>query len=373
MNNAGDSESNMAFPNTERPVRETSVALPMGRVPFLDNVHTTRKARALLMYSSPSEMEVSPTEIMCGADVLIFMHGFSQHPRNYRTLLYSLVQDHEHRYVIIAPVVSISDVLLPWQRVETTNTWASLASKLQSVVVVDAARATQLAFEAGASRIHILGHSLGGMAALALAAQAPSAFSSVIALAPAVHPSVNTHVNQMVTSEAFANGLHEFCARTKTLPILLVHGENDGIVRASESQEVFHAISNHADRAVSIFAMIHNGTHIGMEDCLKVHVHVPPLNLITKAVFALVDFFLFHKDRSQRSVQLPATLCLMRAWLTASPRARTDPHGVVLSVARAADSHNVTLSSRPSLTRRANIGGDRYDRGVAASSPDGRI
>lgn len=351
MNCALGVEGGLACVNYERRVLEKYVTLPTGPVPLLDNVFSTRAAEALVMYSTSSDGDISTSEAMCGANVIIFLHGFSQHPCNYRTLLHSLAQDSDGAYVIVAPIVSIGSVILPWQHVETTDMWASPASKLQSAIVIDAARATQLAFEACAARIHLLGHSLGGMAGLALAAQAPSAFSSVIALAPAVHTSVNTHVNQMVTKDAFDGGMDQFCTHAKAVPVLLVHGEKDNIVTASKSQDLFETISNRSEDAVSILAMVHNGTHVGMEDCLDLCVHIPGVELVAKAAVALADLHLFHNDNSQRTVQLPATMSLLRAWLNASPEARKDPNQVVSAVARAAGTHVVTLSSSPAVSQ----------------------
>lgn len=339
-------------------VVETHVSLPTGAVPFLDDVTTSREARALLIYATSSPTGSEPDAVLSNADVIIFMHGFSQHPRNYRTLLHSLAHDHATPYVILAPTVSFSNVLLPWQHVETADACSSTAYKLQSAVVIDAARATRLAFERGAARIHIMGHSLGGMAALALAAHAPSTFTSVIALAPAVHASVDTHVNTAVTASAFDTGLAQFQLRVADLPILLVHGENDGVVGASESHAVFHALAARADGAVSVLAVVENGTHVGMEDCLDVRLHFPPVNLVAKAAFAVVDFFLFSRDHSQRSVQLPATMCLLRAWLRATPDAQTSPRKVVADLAHAARFHAVKLSTCPPLSSVNSSGRD---------------
>lgn len=138
--------------------------------------------------------------------------------------------------------------------------------------MIDGPRATRSVFKSVAAHIHTMGHSLGATAALALATQAASPFISVIAQASADVMSTNATVNTTVTGSAFDRGPAQFQLRVANLPALLVHADNDGALGASVSHVFFHALAARANKVVSVLALAEDGTHVGTEDCLDVHV-----------------------------------------------------------------------------------------------------
>lgn len=244
-------------------VTEAIIDLPEGDVRGVvtledGKVSTKRDATALLLTpttSDPDALLLAAHEAssapaaakradagswLCGRRVIVFGHGFSQRPSNYTTLLHTLAA---RGYTVLAPRTWLFDIVFAC--VQTVSPF-DMPAKLQTAVLIDVARAAQLAADSGAAAVHVLGHSMGAGMALAYTRFARAnlessssrsrglgGLASCVVMAPAVRASADVPLNPYAridgsTVEEESRLLKELAKEMAVdLPVLLLQGGDD--------------------------------------------------------------------------------------------------------------------------------------------------
>lgn len=307
-------------------VSESFIELPPAYLQSID-INTERKAEAVVY--APGDTLDDATD----APVVVFLHGFSQRPRNYETTLRMLAA---RGAIVLAPRVWLLDIASPFTRIEGASQpgkrFTSPPAKLQTALLIDGLRCVQIARDVfGSSSVSLLGHSMGGamalIAARALYLDAKPA-TSVLSLSPAIGPTVRTAVNDLLALDDKAvgvKGLKEFCGSTGPVPILLVHGARDTIVRKKDMNELFSAVSKEREsKALALRSEITQGSHIGYEDSLNVD--LPVLRILDVILFKIIDFLVFGPFDLflDTADQLKFTKSLLRVWMDATKDGKVD-------------------------------------------------
>ena len=298
--------------NADAPVEniaECFIDLPKQRVEQLD-LETQREAQAVI-YARESLVDSFFPE---SPKVIVFLHGFSQRPRNYASTLRFLAANGN---IVIAPRVWLFDTAFAnIEGAKLEGKWfASQPAKLQTALLIDTIRCVKWAVDnLSARNVTLLGHSMGGAMALVAAQALGNLASSVAALAPAVGPTEITPVNKYLSVND--GDIKQFASLFENIPVVFAHGENDGIVKQRDVNQLFDAFDN-ADRPDIVGDVdIVNGTHVGFEDTLDVD--LPILKRIDWLFFKLIDFIvfgLFDLLSQGKEQQLEYTKQLLLAWL----------------------------------------------------------
>ena len=293
-------------------IAECFIDLPKQKVPELD-LETQREAQAVI-YARESLVDSS---FRNEPEVVVFLHGFSQRPRNYASMLRFLAAQ---GYVVIAPRVWLFDTAFATvEGAKPVGKWfASQPAKLQAAVLIDTIRCVKWAVDnLSVKNVALLGHSMGAAMALVAAQALGTRVTSVATLAPAVGPTEVTPVNPLLSLKH--GDIHKFAAMFENIPVLLVHGMKDKIVKQRDVNQLFDAFHN-ADRPDIIGDVdVLNGSHVGFEDTLDVD--LPILRRLDWLFFKLVDFFvfgLFDLFSQGKQDQLKYTKQVLLAWLESS-------------------------------------------------------
>lgn len=276
--------------------------LPKGQVEYL-GIDSERVAQSLVI----GKKEVLQGDLT-NTPVFVFAHGFSQRPLNYFSLLaYLAVQG----YVVIAPRVWVLSVL--FQKVETIDVFDGLQAKLQTALLIDTARSAQIAFEYS-SKVHVLGHSMGGAMSMVYAGYASAALQSVAVLAPEVGAVKLTDLNQTVRlDDCDGEDRMRNLASMMACRMLMLHGARDKIVQSEDMETVLNAFANAP--LTGLVSML-RGTHIGFEDTLEVDL---PFTDIEEFFFGLLDRLLFGEFfdpfKLDTKEQLESTKDFLLTWI----------------------------------------------------------
>lgn len=255
-------------------IQEATLQLPRGYIDSLQ-VSTDRAAEAAVYARNDvlSKSDLSTTPFV------IFAHGFSQLPRNYTTLLRHLAAQ---GYVIIAPRTWLFSIL--FTKIETVGFFDSLQAKLQTALLVDSARAFQLA-SLYSPVVHLCGHSMGGAIMLAYGGYLRSKARSLAVMAPDVSRTRITDLNQTVSLNA-KDGMSRLKALAVKLDtrMLVLHGDKDRFVPKSDMLTLFSALKR---EYCSILCSMAQGTHVGFENSLDVD--LPIIQNLDRLLFAILD------------------------------------------------------------------------------------
>lgn len=295
-------------------IAECYIELRKQKVYELD-LESHRDAEAVI-YARESLVDSSFTQ---KNQVIVFLHGFSQRPRNYASMLRFLAAQ---GFVVIAPRVWLFDTMFAKiEGAKPEGKWfASQPAKLQSALLIDTVRCVKWAIDHLSVRsVDLVAHSMGAAMALVAAQVLGTRISSVATLAPAVGPTEITPLNTLLSLKK-GGDVDKFARLFKRdVPVLLVHGENDFIVKERDVDELFDAFIN-ADRPDIVGDVdILNGSHVGFEDTLDIDVPIVRrldwlfFKFVDLLVFGLFDAFAEGKER-----QLKYTKSLLRAWLETS-------------------------------------------------------
>lgn len=294
-------------------IESAVVELPTGTIPGLDDLDISRGANAAVIARS----KLLTDRFLSDADVVVFAHGFSQRPANYGTLLRHVAS---LGYIVLAPRTWLFDIVLPWQRVETTGLFAPLPDKLQTAVLIDVARCVYLAQTNGARRVQLVGHSMGAAMLLAYMPYAPTAYiGSIAMLAPAVTASSQTQLNPYVYADGDNfSSLKQLATLSPAVNMLFVQGTDDRVVPESDTAQVAQAFGD-VRKALIGQANLEGGSHIGYEDQLSVD--VPFIQILDRVLFFIVDLLVIGKNvlGVYPEGQLETTNKLLTAWLSTAP------------------------------------------------------
>lgn len=303
---------------------ELFVDLPSGAVPTL-GVSTSRSATAVIFVRS----DILSSGLSSGAKqrAVVFLHGFSQRPRNYATTLRLLAAQ---GHIVIAPRVWVLDIAFPWTQVPGSavdDSKASPPAKLQTALLIDAFRslaALEERFAVGS--FALVGHSMGGAMALvaARAAAADARLSAVAVLAPAVGPTEITPLNKLLSGQD-GGDFSRFFDAFGDQPVLCLHGKRDAVVPTEDVDAVFTALAaGRAPGALALRGEIVQGNHVGFED--SVQVDLPFFRIVDILLFKLLDalifgpFALFYNEKQQ----LELTKMLLPLWIEAATDGATN-------------------------------------------------
>ncbi|CAN8065682.1 unnamed protein product [Agarophyton chilense] len=259
-------------------IQQGTLTLPYGDVAYLP-VSTKRTSYAAVY----GREDVLSNPDLSTTTFIVFAHGFSQRPRNYSSLLRLLAAQ---GYVIVAPRTWIFSIL--FTKIETLSCFASPPAKLQTALLIDSARSLQVA-EEYTSAIHLLGHSMGGAMMLSFAGRVGTNIRSVALMAPDAYDSVITELNQTVSLKA-KDGLERMSklAEVMAVNLMLLHGKKDYIVCSCEMEQI---LSVFIREAVTGWAELIKGTHLGFEDSLKVD--IPIIEYFDILFFGIIDMIVF--------------------------------------------------------------------------------
>lgn len=259
-------------------IQEATIQLPAGNVDTL-HVYTDRPAEAVVY---------APQDVLCKPDLsttpfIIFAHGFSQLPRNYATLLRHLAAQGN---IIIAPQTWIFSVL--FAKIETVGFFDSLQAKLQTALLVDSARAFQLASQYS-SVVHLCGHSMGGAMMMVYGGYVGSKAQSLVLMAPDVGNTRITELNQTVSLDA-KDGVSRMQTLASKLDtrMLVLHGDKDRFVPRRDMLTLISALER---KYLSGLCSLLRGTHIGFENSLDVD--VPVFHNLDRILFAILDCIVY--------------------------------------------------------------------------------
>jgi len=305
-------------------IADAFVDLPAQRVRGVDiDVTTTRRAQAVIYASEASfDAGLAADSATTSQRVVVFLHGFSQRPRNYESTLRLLAAQ---GYLVIAPRTWLFDVAYPWSSIEASappdnpDRWPiciSPQAKLQSALLIDALRCVAWAQEhAGAARVSLLGHSMGAAISLIAArALGPARVSCVAALAPAVKGTELTEMNRLLNWGG--GSVDKFASTFGSIPTLIIQGEDDRVVKLRDTKRLFDAFVT-CERFTAIVGLceLMPGSHIGFEDSLLVDVGF--LRFLDTLLFKLIDVFVFGvlEGFLESEEQLKTTKHLLSVWL----------------------------------------------------------
>ena len=223
---------------------------------------------------------------------VVFLHGFSQKPRNYETTLCSLAAA---GFKVVAPTTWLGDVVWPWVSVDGYS-GSSPPGKLQSAIIVDGLRAMEsLRQELPGKPVSLVGHSMGGACAVVIPSLTTAEITSVFAMSPAAAASQVTDLNPYLAGDV-STYPDLFKAYGSTPQLVLVSAEKDKIVPAESVRAVFEAAAD--SKVPSALVALQTGSHIGFED--KVNVYLPGfLGFNVGILFNVIDFLLYRADALQ--------------------------------------------------------------------------
>ena len=226
---------------------------------------------------------------------VVFLHGFSQKPKNYETTLCSLAAA---GFKVVAPTTWLGDVVWPWVSVDGYS-GSSPPGKLQSAIIVDGLRAMEsLRQELPGKPVSLVGHSMGGACALVIPSLTTAEITSVFTMSPAAAVSQVTDLNPYLAGDV-STYAELFKAYGSTPQLVLVSAEKDKIVPAETVRAVYDAAAD--SKVPSALIALQTGSHIGFED--KVNIDLPG-GLKIKGVsvallFNVVDFLLYQANALQ--------------------------------------------------------------------------
>ena len=269
-------------------ITKSTIELPSSTPPLkppLTLLNIDRKAEALVF---------QPAEGTPKGGV-VFLHGFSQKPRNYETTLRSLAAA---GFKVVAPTTWLGDVVWPWVSVDGYS-GSSPPGKLQSAIIVDGLRAMEsLRQELPGKPVSLVGHSMGGACAVVIPSLTTAEITSVFAMSPAAAASQVTDLNPYLAGDV-STYAELFKAYGSTPQLVLVSAEKDKIVPAETVRAVYDAAAD--SKVPSALIALQTGSHIGFED--KVNIDLPG-GLKIKGVsvallFNVVDFLLYQANALQ--------------------------------------------------------------------------
>ena len=222
---------------------------------------------------------------------VVFLHGFSQKPRNYETTLCSLAAA---GFKVVAPTTWVGDVFSPFLLFSP----AKLQAKLQTAIIIDGLRAMEiLRQELPGAPVSLMGHSMGGACALVIPSLTTAAITSVFVESPAAAASQVTTLNPYLSSDV-SEYPKLFAAYASSPQTVLVSAKDDKIVHANTVRDVYKGVG---DLVPSALVALQSGAHIGFED--KVNIYIPGLPLKWKIslgiLFNLIDFLIYRLDALQ--------------------------------------------------------------------------
>ncbi|KAJ8607026.1 hypothetical protein CTAYLR_006248 [Chrysophaeum taylorii] len=262
-------------------VKQGTVELPMRTPPLSrEAVEVSRKAKAVVLLPA----EGSPK------GGVVFLHGFSQQPKNYETMLRAMAAS---GLEVVAPKTWLFDVI--FEKVETVSGWWKLRAKLQSALIIDGLRSVEmLRKELGV--LSFVGHSMGGAGALVV----PSLLrdgkdaASIFVMSPLSDGAVKTELNPHLAGDP-ATYPKLFDAYGSSEPeIVLVSADQDQIVSPSSVKDVYDA----APPKRSALARIMVGSHVGYEDSFRIPIPIPFTNGAV-TLFSFWDELIFGSDAIQ--------------------------------------------------------------------------
>jgi len=231
---------------------------------------------------------------------VVFLHGFSQKPRNYETTLRSLAAA---GFKVVAPTTWLLDVVWPWVSVDTAP--RSPPGKLQTAIIIDGLRAMESLRQelpAGAP-VSLVGHSMGGACALVIPSLTTAEIKSVFAMSPAAAVSQVTTLNPYLASDV-SDYPKLFAAYGSTPQLVLVSAEKDLIVPAKTVLDVYKAAADSC-KVPSALVALQTGSHIGFEDKVKVYlpgglkILFPEFIRNVGILFNVIDFLLYQANALQ--------------------------------------------------------------------------
>lgn len=283
-------------------IQTAVLPLPKGQVDHLPVVATRSAQANVLAKREVLNGDISKTTFV------VFAHGFSQRPLNYFSLLSFLALNN---CVVIAPRTWILSVFL--SKVEVLEKDRSVPARLQAALLIDTARAVQVA-SSYSSRVHVLGHSMGAAVALVYAGYASSYLKSIVLMAPVVNNARLTELNQTVRLKA-EDGVERMytLASQMRCRTMILHGLRDKVVPTKSILKMFSAFSS---APLTGLLKLTRGSHVGFEDSLEVDI---PFTDVEKKFFNILDrliygyFDIFRLDTRE---QLDSVKRVIKAWIT---------------------------------------------------------
>ena len=273
-------------------ITKSTIQLPSSTPPLVNlTLNIDREAEALVFQPAKGTPKGG----------VVFLHGFSQKPRNYETTLCSLAAA---GFKVVAPTTWLLDVAWFWVNVDTAPEGlfsmfspAKLQAKLQTAIIIDGLRAMEiLRQELPGAPVSLMGHSMGGACALVIPSLTTAAITSVFVESPAAAASQVTTLNPYLSSDV-SEYPKLFAAYASTPQTVLVSAKEDKIVHANTVRDVYEA----ATEVPSALVALQSGAHIGFED--KVNIYIPGLPLKWKIsvgiLFNLIDFLIYRLDALQ--------------------------------------------------------------------------
>lgn len=258
-----------------------------------------RKVDAMLVYKT------SATKAGLGkkpAPVVIFGHGFSQPPENYRKTIYGLA---EQGCVVIAPRTSTFGAAAPWIKVPGSGRGAQAPTKLQAAIITDMLRSALYLKEswkgAPLGPITLAGHSMGGGSAIVASSYLDNVAGVAVA-APAVAGLLKSPINPLLHMAGGAKRRGDLKAAADFFLNLfpdnarlhLIGANQDQIVKPLEVALLFAAAKKAKDakklKDVTLFRV--DGSHIGFEDSVNIDAD----NKIISALFSVVNYLIYTRE-----------------------------------------------------------------------------
>ncbi|CAN8063227.1 unnamed protein product [Agarophyton chilense] len=130
---------------------------------------------------------------------------------------------------------------------------------------------------------------MGGTMMLSFAGRVGTNIRSVAVMAPDAYDSVITELNQIVSLKA-KDGLGRMSklAEDMTVNLMLLPGKKDHIVCSCEMGPI---LSVFIRKAVTGWAEMKKGTHLGFEDSLEVD--IPRIEKLDNLIFNIIDMIVF--------------------------------------------------------------------------------
>ena len=235
---------------------------------------------------------------------VVFLHGFSQKPKNYETTLCSLAAA---GFKVIAPTTWLLDVVWPWVGVDKAPGLFSSrppgSGKLQTAIIIDGLRAMEsLRQELPGAPVSLVGHSMGGACALVIPSITTAEITSVFAMSPAATASQVTDLNPYLAGDV-SDYPKLFEAYGSTPQVVLVSAKKDQIVPAKSVRDVYDKAAD--SKVPSALIALQTGSHIGFEDKVKVYlpgflgIVFPAAWMSVGILFNVIDFLLYRANALQ--------------------------------------------------------------------------
>eukprot|EP00634_Sargassococcus_sp_CCMP2135_P007264 CAMPEP_0198663054 /NCGR_PEP_ID=MMETSP1467-20131203/50251_1 /TAXON_ID=1462469 /ORGANISM="unid. sp., Strain CCMP2135" /LENGTH=403 /DNA_ID=CAMNT_0044399563 /DNA_START=1 /DNA_END=1212 /DNA_ORIENTATION=- len=262
------------------PVRQAIVDLPMT---------TPQLSRAALDVTRPAQALVLKPADRAPTGGVVFLHGFSQEPKNYASTLRSLAAT---GLEVVAPTTWLLDTV--FTQIETAPGLLDAPGTLQTAIIIDGLRSLQLLQEdlpAGAP-LSLVGHSMGGACSLVIPSLTTTPITSVFAASPAAEASSKTELNPYLAGDA--NDYDDLFKNYASKPnVVVVSAKNDQIVSPSSVAEVYDAALLAASPKLKGHVALQTGSHVGFEDSLRIRI---PLFGRQITLFKTLDYFLYTRD-----------------------------------------------------------------------------